>query len=89
MFWPWVRRGTKTSWMPAVRIGEQNQWFPLLELSFRSTVGRVLVMALGVDSAMRNSDESEHNFFFGDQNHQVKNLQSRRTKHDDDPVLSE
>ena len=33
-----------------------NQWCPLLELCFRHTVGRVLVKALGVDSAMRLSE---------------------------------
>ena len=36
--------------------GEQNQWCPLLEICIHYTVGRVLVQALGVDSAMRVSE---------------------------------
>ena len=39
-------------------LGEHNQWCQLLEICFQNTVGRVLVKALGVDSAMRVSKTS-------------------------------
>ena len=65
--------------------GEQNQWCSLQELWFHDTVGRVLVKALGVDSAMCVSERCMFAIFVAPADREPQNgcvVSKKKTRHE-------